>query len=260
MGIMEKNKRLILVTNDDGVHAKGINELIKIATLFGEVVVVAPEKSQSGMSHSVSLNDPIYLNKIKTEPGLTVYSCSGTPVDSVKIALHKILDRHPDLIISGINHGSNSSVSAIYSGTVAAAREGSLNGVPSVGFSLLNHDHDADFAASMVYAEIIIDKVIQNGIPKRTCLNVNIPDIAPEKIKGVKICRQTSGKWVEEFNHRISPNKKDYYWLTGTFSNFELEATDTDEWALKNDYVSIVPIEIDLTSYSVLDELNKWEF
>ena len=260
MGTKEKKQRLILVTNDDGVHAKGINELIKIATLFGNVVVVAPDKGQSGMSHSVSLNDPIYLNKIKSESNLTIYGCSGTPVDSVKIALHKILDSPPDLIISGINHGSNASVSAIYSGTVAAAREGSLNGIPSIGFSLLDHSKDADFSASVIYAKKIIEKVIQNGIPKRTCLNVNVPNIAKEKIKGVKICRQTAGKWVEEFDFRTSPNKKDYYWLTGKFSNFEPEATDTDEWALENNYVSVVPIEVDLTSYSVLDELNKWTF
>ncbi|MEN8121516.1 MAG: 5'/3'-nucleotidase SurE [Bacteroidota bacterium] len=260
MGIKEKDQRLILVTNDDGVNAKGINELIKIAVQFGEVVVVAPEKGQSGMSHSVSLNDPIYLNKLKSESGLTIYSCSGTPVDSVKIALHKVLDKQPDLIISGINHGSNASVSAIYSGTVAAAREGSLNGVPSIGFSLLDHAHDADFTASVIYAEKIIEKVILNGIPKRTCLNVNVPNIDKEKIKGIKVCRQTLGKWVEEFDYRTSPNKKDYYWLTGKFSNFEPEATDTDEWALGNNYVSVVPIEVDLTSYSVLDELNKWGF
>jgi len=256
----EKYRKLILVTNDDGVQAKGINELIKIAGRFGEVVVVAPETGQSGKSHSVSLNEPLYLNKIKSEPGLTIYSCSGTPVDSVKIALHKILNRNPDLIISGINHGSNASVSAIYSGTVAAAREGSLNGVPSIGFSLLDHDQNADFTASVIYAEKIIEKTILNGIPKRICLNVNIPNIAIEKIKGVKVCRQTSGKWVEEFDFRTNPNKKDYYWLTGKFSNFEPEATDTDEWALENDFVSVVPIEVDLTSYSVLEELNKWGF
>lgn len=260
MGTKDKNKRLILVTNDDGVDAKGIKELIKIAALFGEVVVVAPERGQSGMSHSVSLNDPIYLNKIKSEPGLTIYSCSGTPVDCVKIALHKVLDKHPDLIISGINHGSNASVSAIYSGTVAAAREGSLNGIPSIGFSLLDHSSDADFSASVIYVEKIVKKVIQNGIPKRTCLNVNIPNIVNEKIKGIKICRQTSGKWIEEFDYRTSPNKRDYYWLTGKFKNFEPEAEDTDEWALGNNYVSVVPIEVDLTSHSVLDELNKWVF
>ncbi|OQY03983.1 MAG: 5'/3'-nucleotidase SurE [Bacteroidetes bacterium 4572_117] len=256
----DKNKRLILVTNDDGVQAKGIKELTKIAMLFGEVIVVAPETGQSGMSHSVSLSNPLYLNKIKSAPGLTIYACSGTPVDSVKIAIHNILDRKPDLIISGINHGSNASVSAIYSGTIGAAREGSLNGIPAIGFSLLDHSPDADFTASVVYAEKIVEKVIQNGIPAKTCLNVNIPNIAKEKIKGIKVCRQTLGKWVEEFDFRTSPNKKEYYWLSGKFSNFEPEATDTDEWALGNSFVSIVPIEIDLTSYSVLDELNKWEF
>jgi 5'-nucleotidase len=257
---MTKKERLILVTNDDGVNAKGISELTAIAMKFGKVVVVAPDRGQSGMSHSVSLSEPIYLNKIKSEQGLEIYSCSGTPVDSVKIALHKILDTAPDLIISGINHGSNASVSAIYSGTIGAAREGSLNGIPSIGFSLLNHAHDADFSASIIYAEKIIEKALQNGIPKRTCLNVNVPNIPKEQVKGVKICRQTHGKWVEEFDYRTSPSNKDYYWLTGKFSNFEPEATDTDEWALENNYVAVVPIEIDLTSYSVLETLSKWDF
>ncbi|MBN1252325.1 MAG: 5'/3'-nucleotidase SurE [Bacteroidales bacterium] len=256
----DKEKRLILVTNDDGIDAKGIKELIKIAEKFGRVVVVAPEKGQSGMSHSVSLNEPIYLKKITSNNNTLQYSCSGTPVDSVKIALHHVLDEKPDLIISGINHGSNASVSAIYSGTIGAAREGSLNDIPSVGFSLLDHSPEADFTASIIFAEKIIEKVFENGIPKRTCLNVNIPNIHENQINGIKVCRQTKGKWVEEFNHRINPNNKEYFWLTGKFSNFEPESKDTDEWALENNYVSIVPIEVDLTSYKVLDELNKWNF
>jgi 5'-nucleotidase len=257
---MEKGtEKLILVTNDDGYYARGIKRLAEIAVKFGRVIVVAPERSQSGMSHSVSLNTPLYLNKYESKHVYTSYICSGTPVDCVKIALHELLGRKPDLILSGINHGSNASVSAIYSGTVAAAREGSLNGVPSIGFSLLNHAPDANFEASGHYAEIIIQKALENGIPVDTCLNVNIPDISVNEIKGIKMCRQTQGKWVEEFDHRTNPSNKDYYWLTGKFTNFEPLAEDTDEWALQNNYVSIVPIEVDLTSYTVLEELKKWK-
>ncbi len=252
-------EKLILVTNDDGYYARGIKKLAEIARNFGKVIVVAPEKSQSGMSHSVSLNTPLYLNKYETTKGFESYICSGTPVDCVKIALHEVLERKPDLILSGINHGSNASVSAIYSGTVAAAREGTLNGVPSIAFSLLNHFPDANFDAAGHYCKLIIRKALENGIPPNTCLNVNFPDIAREKINGVKICRQTQGKWVEEFDHRTNPNNKDYYWLTGRFTNFEPLAEDTDEWALVNNFISIVPVEIDLTSYPVLEQLKTWK-
>ncbi len=258
---MEKDARkLILVTNDDGFQAKGISYLTEIAKEFGDVVVVAPEKGQSGMSHSVSLNIPLFLKSHQSDNGHLLYSCSGTPADCVKIALHKVLKRKPDLIISGINHGSNASVSAIYSGTIAAAREGSMHGIPSVGFSLLNHSADADFTASAHFARIIISKVFENGIPDHTCLNVNIPDIEKDEIKGIKICRQTKGRWIEEFDQRTNPSNQDYFWLTGQFSNMEPLAEDTDEWALFNNFVSIVPIEVDLTSYHVLNELKKWNF
>ncbi len=255
-----KENRLILVTNDDGVEAKGIKFLTEIAQHFGDVVVIAPDKGKSGMSHSVSLNEPIYIDKVSEKPGLEIYACSGTPADSVKIALHKILKRKPDLILSGINHGSNASVSAIYSGTVAAAREGSMNGITSIAFSLLSHEPDADFTAAAKYVQVIIEKVVQNGIAKQTCLNVNIPNVPENEIKGIRICRQTLGKWIEEFDYRVNPHNKDYYWLTGKFSNFEPSAEDTDEWALNNNYVAIVPIEVDLTSYTALKDIQKWDF
>ncbi|MFN8255788.1 MAG: 5'/3'-nucleotidase SurE [Bacteroidales bacterium] len=258
--MLKNSKKLILVTNDDGFQANGIKSLTEVASEFGEVVVVAPEKSQSGMSHSVSLSSPLFLNKHHSNNGYKIYSCSGTPADCVKIAIHKVLERKPDLVISGINHGSNASVSAIYSGTLAAAREGSLNGIPSIGFSLLNYSADADFTVSAHFASIIIQKVFENGIPEQTCLNVNIPDLELAEIKGIKICRQTRGKWVEEFDQRHTPSKREYYWLTGQFDNFEPHATDTDEWALANNYVAVVPVEVDLTSYHVLNELKKWNF
>ncbi len=257
---MDKKDRLILVTNDDGYQARGIKYLTEIALEFGEVVVVAPERGQSGMSHSVSLGVPLYLNKVETGNAHQSYFCSGTPADCIKIGIHKVLDRKPDLILSGINHGSNSSVSAIYSGTIGAAREGSLNGVPSIGFSLLDHSPNANFGASAHYARIIIKKALENGMPERSCLNVNIPKIPLEDIKGIKTCRQTQGKWVEEFDHRTNPYKKDYYWLTGEFSNFEPHAEDTDEWALQNNYISIVPINLDFTCYDVLGKIKEWNF
>ncbi len=255
-----KNNRLILVTNDDGIDARGINELIKIAEQYGRVVVVAPEKGQSGMSHSVSLNVPIYLQKMESENNTVKYSCSGTPVDCVKIALHHVLNEKPDLILSGINHGSNASVSAIYSGTMGAAREGSLNSVPAIAFSLLDHSLDADFSASIVYAKKIIENVLENNKNKKICLNVNFPKIAINDIKGILICRQTKGNWIEEFDYRVNPNKKEYFWLTGKFSNFEPEAQDTDEWALENNYVAIVPTMVNLTNNEELDKLNKWKW
>lgn len=258
---MEKNgRRLILVTNDDGYQAKGLKYLTEIAKEFGDVVVVAPERGQSGMSHSVSLGIPLFLNRLESINGHQSYFCSGTPADCVKIAMHQILDRKPDLIISGINHGSNASVSAIYSGTIGAAREGSLNGVPSIGFSLLDHSHDANFEASAHFSRLIIAKALENGIPENTCLNVNVPNVQLNQIKGIKMCRQTRGKWIEEFDQRTNPHKREYYWLTGQFSNFEPYAEDTDEWALQNNYVSVVPLEVDLTSYTQLKELKKWNF
>lgn len=257
---MEKKDRLILVTNDDGYLAKGINCLIKVAQEFGNVVVVAPEKSQSGMSHSVSLGKPLFLKQIETGNAHLSYVCSGTPVDCVKIAIHKVLNKKPDLIISGINHGSNSSVSAIYSGTIGAAREGSLNGVPSIGLSLLDHSEEADFEASVHYAKILIQKALENGMPERTCLNVNIPKLPLNEIAGIKICRQTKGKWIEEFDHRVTPHKTDYYWLSGEFANYEPDAEDTDEWALRNNYISVVPIEVvDYTDYDILNQIKNWK-
>lgn len=257
---MNKKDLLILVTNDDGYQARGLEYLTKVAQEFGQVVVVAPERGQSGMSHSVSLGIPLYLNKVETGNAYQSYYCSGTPADCIKIGIHKVLGRKPDIILSGINHGSNSSVSAIYSGTIGAAREGSLNGIPSIGFSLLDHSAGADFEASAHYARIIIKKALEKGMPERSCLNVNIPRVSLEEIKGIKMCRQTKGKWVEEFDHRTNPYKKDYYWLTGEFSNFEPNAEDTDEWALQNNYIAVVPINIDFTCYEVLDKIKDWNF
>jgi len=255
-----KRERLILVTNDDGIEAKGLKSLIEMVREFGKVIVVAPEESQSGMSHAITMKYPLRIRTVKNEEGLEIYSCNGTPVDCVKLALHMLLGRKPDVLVSGINHGTNASVSIVYSGTMAAAIEGGINKVPSIGFSLLDYSADADFEAAGIYVRRIIEKVFMNGIEKGICLNVNIPVGKENELKGIKVCRQTDGYWQEEFDKRIDPGKREYYWLTGYFNNSEPFADDTDEWALKNKFVSVVPIRVDFTSYSRIEELKKWKF
>ena len=255
-----KKQKLILVTNDDGVEAKGLKSLIEIVREFGKVIVVAPEESQSGMSHAITTKLPIRVRTVKKEEGLEIYSCSGTPVDCVKLALHQLIGKKPDMLVSGINHGSNASVSIVYSGTMAAAIEGGINKITSIGFSLLDYSADADFETAGIYVRRIIEKVFMNGIEEGICLNVNIPVGKENELKGIKVCRQTDGYWQEEFEKRIDPGKREYYWLTGYFSNSEPLADDTDEWALQNKFVSVVPIRIDFTSYSRMKELKKWKF
>ena len=255
-----KHEKLILVTNDDGVKAKGLKSLIETVRELGRVVVVAPEESQSGMSHAITMKYPLRIRTVKKEKGLEIYGCSGTPVDCVKLALHQLLERKPDMLVSGINHGSNASVSVVYSGTMAAAIEGGINKVPSIGFSLLDYSADADFKTAGIYVRRIMEKVFMNGIENGICLNVNIPVGKEDELKGIKICRQTDGYWQEEFDKRIDPDKQEYYWLTGYFNNSEPLADDTDEWALQNKFVSVVPIQIDFTSHSRMEELKKWKF
>jgi 5'-nucleotidase len=256
----EKSDRLILVTNDDGIHAKGLRTLIDIVRPFGKIFVIAPEESQSGMSHAITVKTPIRVSKIKEEENLVIYSCKGTPVDCIKLALNKFLGKYPDLILSGINHGSNASASIIYSGTMAAAIEGCMNGIPSIGLSLLDFSPEAEFNGITRYTEQIIVRVLEDGIPGGTCLNVNFPANHSGEIRGVKICRQTKGHWVEEFDHRTDPQNRDYYWLTGEFINLEPDAEDTDEWALKHNYISVVPVLVDLTSYEAMNHLERWKF
>ncbi len=251
-------KPLILVTNDDGYRAKGIESLISVARKFGEVVVVAPEKGQSGKSHAITIDVPLRLNKLAEEKDFLMYSCNGTPVDCVKLALNQVVDREPDLVVSGINHGSNASVSVIYSGTMAAAIEGGMNGVKSIGFSCLDFASDADFSAAMIIADELIGKVLKDDDKEPICLNVNIPKVSIDEIQGVKICRQAKGAWKEEFEKRNDTRGGEYYWLTGYFENYEPNAEDTDEWCLKNNYISVVPVKVDLTNFDEQDKLKKW--
>ena len=248
-------KPYILVVNDDGITAPGIKALIEVSKTFGDVVVVAPDKPQSGMGHAITFNSTLHIQQMEVD-GVPGYACSGTPVDCVKIAVNKLLDRKPDLIVSGINHGSNSSINVIYSGTMSAAVEGALQDIPSVGFSLLDHSIDANFGASKVVIKSIINNLLTHPLPKGICLNVNIPNVKEELITGIKLCRQAKGNWVEDYDARKDPMGRDYYWLTGKFI-IDDEGTDTDEWALANNYVSVVPVKHDITDYEVLKTI-KW--
>lgn len=257
---MEK-KPLILVTNDDGIEAKGFTALINIAREFGEVIAISSREPMSGMSHSITIKVPLRVKMVEQEPGFRKYLTNGTPVDGVKLAFNSLLDRNPDLVLSGINHGSNSSSSILYSGTMAAAMEGAINHIPSIGFSILDYDPDADFSESAKYARRLIRLVMEKGLPDGVCLNVNIPSVPAGQINGIKVCSQANGFWKEEFDRRKDPMGNEYYWLTGFFHNREPEGDGegTDEWALEKNFISVVPINTDLTAYSVLNDMNNWK-
>lgn len=253
-----QEKPLILVTNDDGISAPGILHLVNIAKQYGDVFVIAPDKPQSGMGHAITINSTLRIQKTNFHQGVMAeYSCTGTPVDCVKMAVNKLMSRKPDLVLSGINHGSNSSINVIYSGTMSAAIEGSLEGATSIGFSLNDYGIDADFSASTLFIQKIISSCLKDPLPKGVCLNVNFPKLKTEDISGLKICRQAKANWVEDFEERQDPYGRSYYWLTGKFVNFEPEATDTDEWALENGYVSVVPIMHDLTAHQYINHLRN---
>lgn len=253
---MNSEKPLILVTNDDGVTAPGIRHLIKIVKEIGEVVVVAPDSPQSGMGHAITVSNNLYCDKISTsESDILEYSCSGTPVDCVKIATQSILKRKPDLCVSGINHGSNSSINVIYSGTMSAAVEAGTVGIPAIGFSLLDYAMDANFEPTTEFIKEIVNYVLNKDLDKGTVLNVNFPKLPADKIKGIKVCRQAKARWEENYDKRQNPQGRDYYWLTGDFIN-EDSGEDTDEWALEKGYVSVVPIQFDLTAYKHLEPLK----
>ena len=256
----ESTRPLILVTNDDGVTAPGIRSLVESIADLGDIVVVAPDSHQSGMGHAITIS-----NILRMSPhdfgmdGVEAYKTTGTPVDCVKLAIYKILKRKPDVLVSGINHGSNASINVIYSGTMSAAVEGALEGIPSVGFSLCDFAEDADFRASRNVARTVTKQVLAHGTPKGTCLNVNIPKVAPEELKGMKVCRQGAGHWADSFEERQAPGGRTYYWMTGNFTDVD-KGEDTDEWALKNGYVSVVPVQYDLTAHHAMTELNEWEW
>ena len=253
---MSKERPLILVSNDDGISAPGIRHLIRLMKKLGDVFVVAPNSPQSGMSHAITLESMLFSERVHIEGSeVTEFACSGTPVDCVKLAMNKLLDRKPDLCVSGINHGANSSVNVLYSGTMAAAIEGAIAGVPSIGFSLLDYAQAADFSQSEDHVLRIARHALENGLPSGVCLNVNIPKLSREQIKGVKVCRQSDGYWEEDFDERMNPMGKTYYWLTGKFYNHD-EGKDTDIWALENRYISVVPVKFDVTAHDHIQQLN----
>lgn len=250
-------KPTILVTNDDGINAPGLRNLISIMREFGNVVVVAPDKPQSGMAHAITISTPLRVTKVHEEENYQEFACNGTPVDCVKAGEKIVLKRNPDLLVSGINHGSNSSINIIYSGTMAAVLESATEGIPSIGFSLVDYSMDAAFSHAKKFIRKITAEVIDNGLPERVCLNVNIPSVNGGDIKGIKICRQAKAFWDETFENRVDPRRKDYYWLTGVFKNLD-DGIDTDEHALANNYISVVPVQLDLTAHHAISHLKKW--
>jgi 5'-nucleotidase len=247
---------VILVTNDDGVTAPGIRNLVEAIRDLGKIVVVAPDKPQSGMGHAITIGVPLRLHPVPIYEGIEAWQCSGTPVDCVKVAVDKILHRKPDLCLSGINHGSNHSINVIYSGTMSAAVEAAIESIPSVGFSLLDYSVEANFDAARKYARIIVEHLLRDPLDKHLVLNVNIPAVPDDLIAGMKICRQAYAKYEEDFIERIDPSGRKYYWLTGKFVNFD-EGKDTDVWALEHNYISIVPVQFDLTNYVLKSKLEK---
>jgi len=245
---------LILVCNDDGVFAPGIKALTEVMLELGDVIVVAPDSPQSGMGHAITISDTIKISDMSKEVSYLKFSCSGTPVDCVKIGVNRLAPRRPDMVVSGINHGSNSSINVIYSGTMSAAVEGAVIGIPSIGFSLSDYSYDADFEVCKPFIKQIAEDVLQNSLPKGVCLNVNIPKT--KEIKGIKVARQAKAFWDEELDQRQDPRGGTYFWLTGVFKNPD-EGQDTDEFALAQDFISVVPTQFDLTAYEQLNTLKQ---
>ncbi|TCZ70585.1 5'/3'-nucleotidase SurE [Flaviaesturariibacter aridisoli] len=253
----EKKQPVILITNDDGVTAPGIQNLVEAVKDLGRVVVVAPDKPQSGMGHAITIGLPLRLHRVHYFGDIEAYQCTGTPVDCVKLAVDKVLHHSkPDICLSGINHGANHSINVIYSGTMSAAVEAAIESIPSAGFSLLDYSLEADFTAARQYIRQIVEQMLAHPLDKHTVLNVNFPIATPDEIKGVKLCRQAYAKYEEDFLERTDPHGRKYYWLTGEFINFD-EGTDTDVWALANNYVSVVPVQFDLTHYRQKEQLES---
>lgn len=247
----------ILITNDDGINAPGINALTEVMMQLGDVIVVAPDGPRSGQSSAITAGFPIRVKLLEQSQELTRYACSGTPTDCVKLAFDSLTSRTPDLVVSGINHGSNAAINVIYSGTMGAALEGCEHGVKSIGFSICDHSLKADFSAFKPYIKKITEEMLRNDLPQNICLNVNAPK---GEILGIKVARQCHGRWLKEFEKRTDPYGQNYYWLTGHFENFEPDAQDTDEWALKEGYISVVPTRIDLTAHKSVEKIKQWDW
>ncbi|MFI3240227.1 MAG: 5'/3'-nucleotidase SurE [Bacteroidales bacterium] len=251
---MNRDKALILISNDDGVSARGIAHLVDIAREFGDVVVVAPDSAQSGKSSAITVETPLRVKQLPAAVGVTIYAVNGTPVDCVKIAMHTLLERKPDLVLSGINHGSNSGNSMIYSGTMGVAFEGAINAIPSIGFSLTNHSPNADFSGTTEIIREIISKVMDKGISEGYCLNVNIPET--KQLNGYKVVRAARGRWIEEYQKGTDPHGRDYYWLTGSYMDLEPNSDETDHYWLARDYATIVPCKVDQSAAELIEEVT----
>lgn len=248
-------KPLILITNDDSIEAPGLHKLVKIASEFGDVIGVAPREPQSGMSSAISVSKPLRIHEVEDYNGARMFTVSGTPVDCVKLALNAIVPRRPDLVLSGINHGSNTGNAITYSGTMGAVLEACTNGINAVGFSLCHHSLKADFDLSQDFVRDIIGNVIANGLDNYTCLNVNIP--ARVTPLGIKYCRAARGHWSEEFARYTDPTGAPFFWLTGRFVNEEPDATDTDEYWINQGYISVVPVTPEQTDFNFLAKIVK---
>ncbi len=253
--MMSKKKPLILVTNDDGITSKGVAALVTVAKRFGKVVVVAPDSPQSGMGHAITIGKPLRLRSVSIFKDIEAYECSGTPVDCVKLAVDKVIGGKPDICLSGINHGSNSSINVIYSGTMSAAMEAAIEGIPAVGFSYLDYAAEADFTLGKKVVAQVLKDMFSGKLPMQALYNVNIPRVSPKEYMGLKVCRQANAKWKENFVERTDPHGNKYFWLTGQFINRDRKQ-DTDEYALKHNYASVVPVQFDLTNYELLDQIT----
>lgn len=253
---MEKKRPLILISNDDGIMAKGLSELVKFLRPLGEIVVMAPDSPRSGSGCALTATQPVHYKLVNQEVGVTVYKCSGTPVDCVKLARNTVLDRKPDLVVGGINHGDNSATNVHYSGTMGVVIEGCLNGIPSIGFSICSHDPGADFGATGPFIRQIAAKVLEKGLPPLTCLNVNFPVNC--ELKGIRICEQAKGTWEHEWEPCPRKGNPNYFWLTGEFADTDAENEKNDHWALNNGYVAVTPTTVDVTAYGFVEELKAW--
>jgi len=254
--VLEKGEKLILLTNDDGLYAAGLKTLLEVAEEFGKVVLISTTESMSGMSQALTVKTPLRVKLLEETDKHMIYACNGTPTDCVKLAVNQLLERMPDWVLSGINHGSNASVSVLYSGTMAAALEGCLYGITSAGFSLNSFSPSADFSVCREYIRIVLKQLEKEQLPAGVCLNVNIPAVKVGEIKGIKVCRQSKGNWKEEFEKRKDPMGKTYYWLTGIFLNHEPDSEDTDEWAIAHNFVSVVPVTVDMTAHWYTEKLK----
>ena len=255
----DMKKPLIFITNDDGIFSKGIRTLVECVKPYGHIVVIAPDKPQSGMGHAITINNVLRMSKSVIFDDVESYTCTGTPVDCVKLGIYELMKRKPDLLLSGINHGANTSTSVLYSGTMSAAVEGAMEGIPSIGFSLADYDSEADFTVAKKVVQMTLDKILEKPMPHGVCLNVNIPQIKSSEFKGLKVCRAAHAYWEDRFDKREDQYGNPYYWLTGEFSN-EDKGEDTDLFALGQGFASIVPVQFDLTAYHAMAELNSWGF